>query len=176
MKKQISVKISNDKYDALKYSPIAKNMGAKFDTVLGAYFDMKFIIVEIRNKRLNKVFIYIERFDLYYSDTYKTELYSGNYPISYDLNFYGWDDFTIKSKGIYQNAKDANFTMMHMVNYYIDSGEYLYNNDIMSGKYQKFLYIPIKLKTYEKILDYCIENKIKYKKLVKLILKNFFLS
>jgi len=66
--------------------------------------------------------------------------------------------------------------MLHASNLLIDSGVYLYNDEILSGKYTKFIYVPVKIETYEKILNYCIKNKIKYKKLVNKLISKFFLS
>jgi hypothetical protein len=136
-------------------------------------YHQKIIVFKLKNNANKRVFFGIDDAMLYHDIEIVQRIESSMGILYNDIDLFGPLEFEAKIMGSFGTMNEAYDYMTFLVNSAMDNGEFVYNDEIYSGKMPKTITIPIKLDLYLKFVAACNKAKISVTDCIIRIIRKF---
>jgi hypothetical protein len=157
------------------WSSVGLNRNKMLAVLCRLWLHAGFAVYEITCQKNDKMYVGVCRIDnMYEPDYVLNSKVLENGPLHEEIKAYGISEFSHRVLAYFSSAKEAIIYKDFLLNFYLNNGgKVLYNSEITSDKWPRYLIIIMDNKIAKKIVSFCANKGITLKNLFIICIKNY---
>ena len=135
------------------------------------YYNSKFVLVKTYNLDFEKVLYSVIPTIEWYRSDYINQLYNSDSSIGCDMKESGINRFNCEIVGSFANRFDCIEFKDFLINKDLNDGIFVYNSEAFTTAVPRYLFAPIEISDYPKIVRICVQKDIKIENVLSKYIK-----